>query len=183
MVSVWSKVQTCIWPRWCHCHSLSLAPVKSRLVLPFWYRLTWVVPEKGPLNVCSYTCTRTHPFSTCHRCLSSDVISVRSTYKEICDIVNRKTGVILTRGIMCCDFCVFWFTLPFSLCSAGLSCDSIAGQVTDMPGQPTKQKSRLADSEVKLFLNVEIGLANQLILLTVRWLRCRQVHCDVVTCA
>jgi len=26
---------------------LSLASVKSRLVLPFWYRLTWVVPEKG----------------------------------------------------------------------------------------------------------------------------------------
>ena len=37
---------------WCHCHSLSLAPVKSRLVLPFWYRLTWVVPDKGPLNGC-----------------------------------------------------------------------------------------------------------------------------------
>jgi len=31
---------------------LSLASVKSRLVLPFWYRLTWVVPEKGPLNGC-----------------------------------------------------------------------------------------------------------------------------------
>ena len=31
---------------------LPLASVKSRLVLPFWYRLTWVVPEKGPLNVC-----------------------------------------------------------------------------------------------------------------------------------
>jgi len=27
--------------------SLSLASEKSRLVLPFWYRLTWVVPEKG----------------------------------------------------------------------------------------------------------------------------------------
>jgi len=25
---------------------------KTRLVLPFWYRLTWVVPEKGPLNEC-----------------------------------------------------------------------------------------------------------------------------------
>jgi len=25
---------------------------KSRLVLPFWYRLTWVVPDKGPLNGC-----------------------------------------------------------------------------------------------------------------------------------
>ena len=26
--------------------------VKSRLVLPFWYQLTWVVPEKGLLNGC-----------------------------------------------------------------------------------------------------------------------------------
>ena len=51
-LSVWSKVQTCIWPSWCHCHSLSLASLKSRLVLPFWYRLTWVVPDKGPLNGC-----------------------------------------------------------------------------------------------------------------------------------
>ena len=34
------------------CHSLSLAPVKSRLVLPFWYRLTQVVLEKRPLNGC-----------------------------------------------------------------------------------------------------------------------------------
>jgi len=24
------------------------------MVLPFWYRLTWVVVEKGPLNVCVY---------------------------------------------------------------------------------------------------------------------------------
>ena len=31
---------------------LSLAPVKSRLDLPFWYRLTWVVPDKGPLSGC-----------------------------------------------------------------------------------------------------------------------------------
>ena len=46
-LSVWIEVQTCIWPSWCHCHSLSLASVKSRWVLPFWYRLTWVVPEKG----------------------------------------------------------------------------------------------------------------------------------------
>ena len=30
-----------------------LASVKSRLVLPFWYRLTRVVPEKGPLNGCN----------------------------------------------------------------------------------------------------------------------------------
>ena len=35
----------------------SLASVKSRLILPFWYRFTWVlvVPEKGPLNGCVCT--------------------------------------------------------------------------------------------------------------------------------
>ena len=31
-LSVWSEVHTCIWPSWCHCYSLSLASVKSRLV-------------------------------------------------------------------------------------------------------------------------------------------------------
>ena len=51
-LSVWSEVQTCIWPSWCHSHLLSLASVNSRLVLSFWYRLTWVVPDKGPLNGC-----------------------------------------------------------------------------------------------------------------------------------
>ena len=51
-LSIWSEVQTCICSSWCHCHSLSLASVESRLVLFFWYRLTWVVPEKGPLNGC-----------------------------------------------------------------------------------------------------------------------------------
>ena len=50
--SVCSEVQTCIWPSGFHCHSLSLASEKSRLLLPFWYRLTWVVPEKRPLNGC-----------------------------------------------------------------------------------------------------------------------------------
>ena len=46
-LSVWNEVQTCIWPSRCHCHSMSLASVKSRLVLPFWYRLTRVDLEKG----------------------------------------------------------------------------------------------------------------------------------------
>ena len=55
-LSVWSEVLTCICPSWCHCHSLSLASVESRLVLPFWYWLTRVVPEKGPLNVCVCVC-------------------------------------------------------------------------------------------------------------------------------
>jgi len=51
-LSVWSEMQTCMWPSWCHYHSLSLAPVKSKLVLPFWCWLTRVVLDKGPLNGC-----------------------------------------------------------------------------------------------------------------------------------
>ena len=53
-LSVWSEVQTCISPSWCHCYSLSLASAKSRLVLPFWYQLTQAVPDKGLLN--SWVC-------------------------------------------------------------------------------------------------------------------------------
>jgi len=36
------KVQICIWPSWCHCHSLSLAPVNpDRIYLP---GFTFLVP-------------------------------------------------------------------------------------------------------------------------------------------
>jgi len=31
-LSVWGVVQICIWPRWCHCHSLFLSPVN-----PDWF--------------------------------------------------------------------------------------------------------------------------------------------------
>jgi len=34
-LSVWDKVQICIWPSWCHCHSPSLAPVN-----PDWFYLS-----------------------------------------------------------------------------------------------------------------------------------------------
>ena len=88
-LSVWSTVQTCIWPSWCHCHSLSLASVKSRLVLPFWYRLTWVVPDNGPLNGC--VCVAMNVLvvriqSNCHThkaCCWSDIshMKLKSTYR------------------------------------------------------------------------------------------------------
>ena len=54
---VWIEVHiVCIWFSWCHCYPKtpsSLATFKSRLVLPFWYRLTQVVLEKRPLKGCS----------------------------------------------------------------------------------------------------------------------------------
>jgi len=49
-LSVCSEVQTCIMAQLMPLPPLSLASVKSRFVLPFWYWLTWVVPDKGPLN-------------------------------------------------------------------------------------------------------------------------------------
>jgi len=55
-LSVWSEVQTCMaqlipLPLTVSCFS------KIQISLPFWYRPTRVVPDKGPLNgcVCVYT--------------------------------------------------------------------------------------------------------------------------------
>ena len=51
-LSIWSEMQTCIWPSWCHCHSLSLASVKSRLIFTFLVPAHLGSPGKGPLNGC-----------------------------------------------------------------------------------------------------------------------------------
>jgi len=82
-LSVWSEVHNCIWPSWCHCHSLSLASVKSRLVLPFWYQLTRVVLVKGPLNVC--VCVR-----ACVRAKGSvcSLMSCVDWKAEVCNFVR-----------------------------------------------------------------------------------------------
>jgi len=50
-LSVWSEVQICIWPSGCHCRSLSLSSVKSRLVLPSSAGHLGS-PDKRPLNGC-----------------------------------------------------------------------------------------------------------------------------------
>ena len=46
-LSVWSEMQTCIWPSWCNCHSQSLASLKSRLVYLSGTGSPGVVPKKG----------------------------------------------------------------------------------------------------------------------------------------
>jgi len=46
-LSVWSKVQLMPLPLTVSCFS------KIQIGLTFWYWLTWVVPDKGPLNMCS----------------------------------------------------------------------------------------------------------------------------------
>ena len=90
-LSVWSGVQTCIWPSCCHCHSLSLSSVKSRLILPFWYRLTQVVLEKGPLNGCML-CDVLWQDTACVHELTHEA-SLQALYVEsLCDgFVGRRT--------------------------------------------------------------------------------------------
>ena len=99
-LSVWIEVQTCIWPSWCQSHSLSLASVKSRLVLPFWYGLTWVVPEKGPLNGC-----------VC-------VIYFHCCTTEIC-----LCAILSGKELVCCTLSsVFFYCLEVSIFASVNTC-------------------------------------------------------------
>ena len=87
-LSVWSELQTCIRPSRCHCHSLSLASVKSRLVLPFWYRLTRVVLEKGPLNGCVCVCV----------CVGGCVFGVVFIHFGSCHNTRRRNKAVYIIG-------------------------------------------------------------------------------------
>jgi len=103
-LSVWSEVQTCIWPSGCHCHSLSLASVKSRLVLPFWYQLTRVVSEQRAVKrvcvcVCVCVCYTFFPELTYR---SDPATDFHAWWLERC---------VLTQG---CAFWGFhWYYSPF----------------------------------------------------------------------
>ena len=99
-LSVCSEVQTCIWPSWCHCHLLSLASVKSQLVLTFWYRPTQVVPEKGPLNGCVCVCA----------------ISTKCWHKDVRTKLMLTTADAKTTTVHGC-FCIVR-TLAKILCKA-----------------------------------------------------------------
>ena len=94
-----------------HCLLLSLAPVGSRLVLPFWCWLTWVVPEKGPLNGC--VCVWTSG--------SRDMFSDRHIHTQI----QRQRDTLITilcspigDGVTSSQYWHFWWRI-FLHCTAG----------------------------------------------------------------
>ena len=96
-LSVWSEVQTCIWPSWCHCQSLPLAPVKSRLVLPFWYWLTRVVPDKGLLNGCVCVCVT---YSNLHyniSCWLSVERQLSMTHTQLQELLGTRKNLALSK--------------------------------------------------------------------------------------
>ena len=49
---------------------------KIQIGLPFWYWLTWVVPEKGPLNWCVCVCV--FVFVQATRCMQASIIQCLS---------------------------------------------------------------------------------------------------------
>jgi len=115
-------------PSWCHCHSLSLASVKSKLVLPFWYRLTRVVPDKGPLNGCVCVCafhvflrekhqkhsTRTHRLTKHSTAVTGD--SNAQWSKAQCIHVWKAFNKNKHYFTLSCSYKIFHFHLYCVLC-------------------------------------------------------------------
>ena len=124
-LSVWNEVQTCMWPSWCHGHSLSLASVKSRLVLPFWCRLTWVVPEIGPLSgcVCVCVCVENLPVKQCWKwftiCFAHEWCAVYLTHPVclcvcVCVSVKERHLFYLYISLQTRECAVPFFSRPRS---------------------------------------------------------------------
>ena len=66
---------------------------KIQIGLPFWYRPTWIVPEKGPLNgcVCVFHC------NVCFR-LSGSYQSLFIAFTGAIYWVSEITWVVLDKG-------------------------------------------------------------------------------------
>ena len=103
-------MQTCMWPSWCRCHSLSLSSVKSRLVLPFSYRLTWVVPEKGPLNGCVCVYLHVRNILACwYMLICLWLCCVKLLKLSSCHFLQ----LFLTKGYIC--WSEYLFSIPGSI--------------------------------------------------------------------
>jgi len=77
----------------------SLASFKSRLVLPFWYRLTQVVLEKRPLNGCSSMSSSSFYI----RCVDGlTKVNIRSTHQQ-CHTAVHPPCMLLTSLCECVE--------------------------------------------------------------------------------
>ena len=120
---VWSEVQSCMQPSWCHCHSLSLASVKSRLILPF-----YTVSQKKRHQTLSNNFTNYYPIFKIFS-LKDSVVNLQQTLKIPprlkhvatlpCEIWMSHIGIILkyvsqlmmTHRVVSQEFKVRWVTL------------------------------------------------------------------------
>jgi len=98
-------------PSWCHCHTLSLASVKYRLVLPFWYRLTWVVRDKGPLNGC--VCAAHYKIFLIFRATHQSAVGCsRFRWSHVCNFRPANLGsvhIVVARLLIALSLSFVWF--------------------------------------------------------------------------
>ena len=96
--SVWSEVQTCIWPSWYHCHSLSLASVKSRLVFTFLVPAYPGSPRKRAVKrVCVCVCPSVHAWVHTYVRLCSGRGILR--LELICFLYSKREPLVLLEPV------------------------------------------------------------------------------------
>ena len=97
-LSVWSEVYTCIPPSWCHCHSLSLASVKSRLVFAFLVPAHPGSPGKRSVKrvcVCVCVCVGLNSvlLRASHWMLTCVYLRMKNSIAVLCISVRQMQGV------------------------------------------------------------------------------------------
>ena len=75
----------------------ALASVKSRLVLPLWYRLIRVVLDKGPLNVCVCVCWAQKYYNTCNTAMLTTLLIAYNVVK----METVRAPLTLFGGVWC----------------------------------------------------------------------------------
>jgi len=83
-------------------YCLLLASVKSRSVLPFWYRITLVVPDIGPLNGC-----------VCNMLIYSYVLQCFDTV----DLTTGRASIqLLSKLFVLFSGCILWIRCNLQWC-------------------------------------------------------------------
>jgi len=121
-LSVWGEVQMCISPSWCHCHSLSLAPVN-----PDWFYQNGSAflvpaypgcPEKRPLNErSSSNCAHTLLSETCPLFIRyfNDRLSI------LCEFVPQTIFLLSIFGYLILLIVYKWIGIDASISSCAPS--------------------------------------------------------------
>ena len=155
MVICLERVADLLCPSWCHCHSLSLASVKSRLVLPFWYRLTWVVLEKGPLNVC-----------VCSHGEGKVAVTVGMWEWRLCNLLGHWK--VRNSPSICWNICNISRATASSYYS--LSCNTHLARFQDITLHLTRHKQKFITSTVSLSISLwPVVVDGRLIILHAVW--------------
>jgi len=103
---VWSDVQICIWPSWCHCHWLSLASVKSGLVFPFLVPAHLGSSRKRAFKWvcdCVCVCVLAHLGSPGQRAIKRVCVCVLCDHAILCDGWSSSYGIVILYIIVACN--------------------------------------------------------------------------------